>query len=199
MIQFQSIPILYSPRSPPTPPAAAPSARAARPACGRTRRSACWASCRWRRIFGAARGRCGRGGRSGGSGRRESWRSCPRGSGTRGWHSLKCNVGFVSVVAIMRNNWLGSDKSSKSFDFYRAIDLLLELPEVAFQYSVYVCSLYRVVGSLPQNISLSLYRVTHHVVQNLLLTSEQKFCFALACPDPARPKRNFWFEVNRRF
>ena len=40
------------------------------------------------------------------------------------------------------------------------------------------------------------YRVTHHVGSNLLLTSKQKFRFGLACPDLARPKRNFCFGVN---
>ena len=43
------------------------------------------------------------------------------------------------------------------------------------------------------------YRVTIPLVLNLLLTSEQKFRFGLACPGLARPKRNFHFEVNRRF
>ena len=43
------------------------------------------------------------------------------------------------------------------------------------------------------------YRVTIHLVQNLPLTSKQKFHFGLACPDLARPKRNFSFEVNGRF
>ena len=43
------------------------------------------------------------------------------------------------------------------------------------------------------------YRVTHHVVQNLPLTSKQKFLFGLASPDLARRKRNFCFEVNWRF
>ena len=36
-----------------------------------------------------------------------------------------------------------------------------------------------------------LYRVTHHVVQNLPLTSKPKFLFGLA-----RPKQNFCFDVN---
>ena len=44
-----------------------------------------------------------------------------------------------------------------------------------------------------------MYRVTHHVVQNLPLTSKQKFSFRLARPGQARPKRNFSFAVNRRF
>ena len=43
------------------------------------------------------------------------------------------------------------------------------------------------------------YRVTITLVQNLPLTSQQKFCFGLTCPALARPKRNFCFEVNRRF
>ena len=44
-----------------------------------------------------------------------------------------------------------------------------------------------------------LYRVTITLVQNLPLTSNQKFRFGLTCPALARPKRNFCFEVNRRF
>ena len=48
---------------------------------------------------------------------------------------------------------------------------------------------------LPNHI----YRVTEQLVKNLPLTSEQKFRFGLACPDLARPKRNFCFEVNGRF
>ena len=47
--------------------------------------------------------------------------------------------------------------------------------------------------------SIVFYRVTHQVVQNLLLTSNQKFRFGLAWTDLARPKRNFGFEVNGRF
>ena len=43
------------------------------------------------------------------------------------------------------------------------------------------------------------YKVTIPLVQNLLLTSEQKFRFGLACPYLARPKQNFTFEVNGRF
>ena len=44
-----------------------------------------------------------------------------------------------------------------------------------------------------------MYRVTHHVVQNLPLTSKHKFRFGLARPGQARQKRNFCFEVNGRF
>ena len=44
-----------------------------------------------------------------------------------------------------------------------------------------------------------LYRVTHQVDLNLPLTSNQKFRFGLARPGQARPKRNFFFEVNGRF
>ena len=44
----------------------------------------------------------------------------------------------------------------------------------------------------------SMYRVTHQVGSNLPLTSEQKFRFGLACPDLARQKRNFSFNVNGR-
>ena len=44
-----------------------------------------------------------------------------------------------------------------------------------------------------------LYRVTITLVQNLLLTSKQKFRFGLARAGQVRPKRNFWFEVNGRF
>ena len=47
--------------------------------------------------------------------------------------------------------------------------------------------------------TVQLYRVTISLVQNLLLTSEQKFRFGLTCPALARPKQNFCFEVNRRF
>ena len=43
------------------------------------------------------------------------------------------------------------------------------------------------------------YRVTHHVRQNIPLTSKQKFRFGLARPAHARPKRNSCFDVNRRF
>ena len=43
------------------------------------------------------------------------------------------------------------------------------------------------------------YRVTHHVVSNLPLTSKQKFRFCLARPGQARPKQNFTFEINGRF
>ena len=43
------------------------------------------------------------------------------------------------------------------------------------------------------------YRVTHHVRQNLLLTSKQEFRFGLAWAGLARPKRNFCFKVNGRF
>ena len=42
-------------------------------------------------------------------------------------------------------------------------------------------------------------RVTIPLVQNLQLTSRQKFRFGLACPGLARPKRNFCLEVNWRF
>ena len=44
-----------------------------------------------------------------------------------------------------------------------------------------------------------LYRVTITLVQNLLLTSKQKFRFGLARAGQVRPKWNFWFEVNGRF
>ena len=39
--------------------------------------------------------------------------------------------------------------------------------------------------------------MTITLVQNLLLTSKHKFRFGLTCPALARPKRNFWTEVNR--
>ena len=45
----------------------------------------------------------------------------------------------------------------------------------------------------------NMYRVTHHIVQNLPLTSKHKFCFGLAMPGHARPKRNICFEINGRF
>ena len=45
----------------------------------------------------------------------------------------------------------------------------------------------------------TLYRVTNQVVQNLQLTSKQKFRFGLTWPGLDRPKRNFCFEVNGRF
>ena len=44
-----------------------------------------------------------------------------------------------------------------------------------------------------------MYRVTQHVGSNLPLTSKYKFHFGLACPDLARPKRNFCVDVNGRF
>ena len=44
-----------------------------------------------------------------------------------------------------------------------------------------------------------LYRVTIPPVQNLPLTSKQKFRFGLVWPGLARLKRNFCFEVNGRF
>ena len=44
-----------------------------------------------------------------------------------------------------------------------------------------------------------LYRATQHVGSNLPLTPKQKFRFGLACPDLARPKQNFCFDVNGRF
>ena len=43
------------------------------------------------------------------------------------------------------------------------------------------------------------YRVTIPLVQNLLLTSRQKFHFGLARPGQAKPKRDYCFEVNGRF
>ena len=43
------------------------------------------------------------------------------------------------------------------------------------------------------------YRVTHHLVQNLLLTSKQKFRFGLVWPGLTRPKCYFFLEVNGRF
>ena len=46
-------------------------------------------------------------------------------------------------------------------------------------------------------LQLCKYRVTIPLVQNLLLTSKQKF--RLACPGLARPKRNFCFSVNGKF
>ena len=49
------------------------------------------------------------------------------------------------------------------------------------------------------NGKMHVYRVTHQFVTNLPLTSKQKFCFCLAWPGQARPKRNFCFEVNGRF
>ena len=44
-----------------------------------------------------------------------------------------------------------------------------------------------------------LYRVTIHLVQNLLLSSKLKFRFGLARSGQARPKHNFSFNVNGRF
>ena len=41
--------------------------------------------------------------------------------------------------------------------------------------------------------------MTKQLVQNLPLTSKQKFHFGLARPGQVRPKRNFCFEANRRF
>ena len=41
------------------------------------------------------------------------------------------------------------------------------------------------------------YRVTQHVGSNLPVPL--KFRFGLACPDLARPKRNFCVDVNWRF
>ena len=38
---------------------------------------------------------------------------------------------------------------------------------------------------------LNVYRVTIQLVTNLPVTSKQKFCFGLAWPSLARPKRNF--------
>ena len=43
------------------------------------------------------------------------------------------------------------------------------------------------------------YRVTIPLVQNLPLTSKQKFRFGLAMPGQIRPKRNSSFEDNGRF
>ena len=48
-------------------------------------------------------------------------------------------------------------------------------------------------------VTVHLYRVTIPLVQNLPLTSKQKFRFGLARPGQARPKRNFCFKVNGRF
>ena len=54
-----------------------------------------------------------------------------------------------------------------------------------------VVSLYDMTGMAACYLYLhTSYRVTHHVVQNLPLTSKQKFRLGLA---------NFRFEVNRRF
>ena len=43
----------------------------------------------------------------------------------------------------------------------------------------------------PRLMTITVYRVTHHIGQNLQLTSKQKFRFGLACPDLARSKRYF--------
>ena len=43
------------------------------------------------------------------------------------------------------------------------------------------------------------YRVTISLVQNLLLTTKQKFRFGLARAGQVRPKRNFCSDVNGRF
>ena len=42
------------------------------------------------------------------------------------------------------------------------------------------------------------YRVIHHVVSNLPLTSKQEFSFGLARSGQARPKWNFFYDVNLR-
>ena len=44
-----------------------------------------------------------------------------------------------------------------------------------------------------------IYRVTHLVDSNLLLTSKPRFRIGLACPDRARTKWNFCFDANGRF
>ena len=54
------------------------------------------------------------------------------------------------------------------------------------------------LGPLPSE-NVDFYRVTIQLVQNLRLTSRQKFRFGLVCPGLARPKRNFCLEVNWRF
>ena len=41
--------------------------------------------------------------------------------------------------------------------------------------------------------------MTHLLDLNLPLILKQKFRIGLACPDLARPIRNFSFDVNRRF
>ena len=45
---------------------------------------------------------------------------------------------------------------------------------------------------------VDVYRGTYLLDSNLPLTSKDKFRIGLACPALARPKRNFWFDVNRR-
>ena len=52
---------------------------------------------------------------------------------------------------------------------------------------------------LPRCNSMFYYRVTIPLVQNLQLTSRQKFRFGLARPGQAKPKRNFCLEINWRF
>ena len=46
---------------------------------------------------------------------------------------------------------------------------------------------------------VQLYRVTIQLVQNLRLTSRQKFRFGLVCPGLARPTRNFFLDLSRSF
>ena len=50
-----------------------------------------------------------------------------------------------------------------------------------------------------ERLIVGMYRVTIQLVQNLRLTSRQKFRFGLVCPGLARAKRNFCFTVNGRF
>ena len=54
-------------------------------------------------------------------------------------------------------------------------------------------------NSIRMTVFNIIYRVTIPFVQNLLLTSKQKFHFGLARPGQAMSKQNICFEVNRRF
>ena len=52
-------------------------------------------------------------------------------------------------------------------------------------------------GKEKEAVAVSVFfRVTIPLVQNLQLTTRQKFRFGLACPGLARAKRNFCLEVN---
>ena len=56
-------------------------------------------------------------------------------------------------------------------------------------------------GAYSHNLA-PLYRVTHQVVTNLLLTSKQKFCFGLACFGLAclgQAKTELFKSINGRF
>ena len=100
---------------------------------------------------------------------------------------------YYFLPTSFRSGWQFSAHTCRvTYIYFTDICLSVRLPDSYQTTDIWVKFDYNFKSEGQQNLVAVHYRVTHHVGQNLLLTSKQKFRFGLAWPGQAKAEHLFW-------